>query len=288
MIAAFRLPWLIPECNDSGSEITGHQMASAPTLLKKDTTVAKETYFVSIDLGQQANAKAMTGIFVPDNYKISDKVDIILWLMGHHDNAAYPPTMAIDDYWVKYPHFKFREFVNQSKKNVVLVAPSLGPGSQAGSLTPRGGLASFIDQVLAALNAYGGFATLPTLNKMVIACHSGGGRPMLDIATTTQQYSDNIQQFWGFDCLYNKGSEGRWVQWAQGNAQKQLLIRYGNGGTDQRSLTLKKLAAKLSNVDVDGTTSTQHNDVPKTYQKATFFSNTQSSAPSSAPSNNTP
>ena len=100
----------------------------------------------------------MTGILVPDNYKISDKVDIILWLMGHHDNAAYPPTMAIDDYWVKYPHFKFREFVNQTKKNVVLVAPSLGPGSQSGTLAPRGGLATFIDQVLVARNAYGGFA----------------------------------------------------------------------------------------------------------------------------------
>ena len=258
-------------------------MANLPALLTKDTKVAKETYFVSIDLGSSAKTKAMTGIFVPDGYQISNKVDIILWLMGHHNNAQYPPTMAINDYWVNYPHFKFREMVNQSKKNVVLVAPSLGPGSEAGNLTPRDGLSKFIDQVLAALNAYGGFLTLPTLSKMVIACHSGGGAPMLSIAKINQQYSDSIQQFWGFDCLYNSGSEESWVDWAKGNATKKLIIRYGNGGTDMRSKNLKKLAAKVGNVDVDGSTATSHNDVPKTYwvdfcQKATFFSNVQGAA----------
>lgn len=263
-------------------------MANTPTLLSKNTKVPKETYFVSIDLGTSANAKAMTGIFVPDGYQISDTVDIILWLMGHHNNAQYPPTMAINDYWVNYPHFKFREMVNLSKKNVVLVAPSLGPGSEAGTLTPRDGLGKYIDQVLAALNAYGGFSTVPTLGKMVIACHSGGGAPMLQIAKINQQYSDTIQQFWGFDCLYNKGSEDAWTDWAKGNPSKKLIIRYGNGGTDARSKTLKSLAATLGNVDVDGSTATGHNNVPQTYwvdfcKKASFFSNVTASAAAATP-----
>jgi hypothetical protein len=262
-------------------------MANTPALLSKDTKVAKETYFVSIDLGPGAKAKAMTGIFVPDGYRISGTVDIILWLMGHHNNNQYPPTMAINDYWVNYPHFQFREMVNQSNKNVVLVAPSLGMGSEAGNLTPRDGLSKYIDQVLAALNAYGGFPTVPTLNNMVIACHSGGGAPMLSLARLNQQYSDTVQQYWGFDCLYNGGSEEAWVAWAKANATKRLIIRYGNGGTDARSKTLKKLAAAVGNIDVSGSTATAHNDVPKTYwvdfcQKATFFSNTGAPAAAAA------
>ena len=251
-------------------------MAAPPKKLYDENSVPKETYFVSIDLGTQAQASATTGIFVPEGYNVGDEVDIILWLMGHHDNSAYPPSLAIDDYWFKYSHFKFREFVNMGQKNVILAAPSLGPGSQAGSLIGRGGLAWYLDQVLAALKAYGPFSTVPTLGNLVIACHSGGGAPMREIATTTQQYSPNLRQLWGFDCLYGGNDDSIWTDWAKGNAYKRLRVRYGSGGTSDMSLSLKKMASKLANIDVDGSTGTEHNKVPVTYwydfmRKATFF-----------------
>ncbi|HEX4227454.1 MAG TPA: hypothetical protein VHZ07_02210 [Bryobacteraceae bacterium] len=251
-------------------------MAAPPKKLYDENSVAKLTCYVSIDLGSQAQASPTTGIFIPDGYNAGDEVDMILWLMGHHDNSAYPPSLSIDDYWFKYTHFRFREFVNSGQKNVILAAPSLGPGSQSGSLINRGGLAAYIDQVLAALQAYGPFTSLPTLGQLVIACHSGGGAPMREIATTTQQYSPNLRELWGFDCLYGGSDDSVWTNWAKGNAYKRLRVRYGSGGTANMSLSLKRMASKLANVNVDGSTGTEHNKVPVTYwyefmRKATFF-----------------
>ncbi|MGC2658574.1 MAG: hypothetical protein WA324_11510 [Bryobacteraceae bacterium] len=252
-------------------------MAAAPPLMYSENTVKSETFFVTIDLGSQAATKPMTGIFVPENFTEPAQLDVILWLMGHHDNGAYPPTMTIDDYWANYPHFKFRQFVNGGNKNVVLAAPSLGPSSQAGALMNRGGLAWYLDQVLAALPAYSStFKSTPVLGDLVIACHSGGGHPMRTIATTTQQYTDNIVELWGFDCLYDDVDPTAWTNWAKGNGQKRLIVRYGSGGTDGHSLSLQKMAAKLSNVDVQGSTGTEHNKVPVTYwqrfmRQAIFF-----------------
>jgi len=237
---------------------------AAPALIYRENNVKSETYFVTIDLGGTAPPKPVTGIFVPENYNSSSDVDMVLWLMGHHDNSQYPPTLTIDDYWAKYSHFRFREFVNASNKNVILAAPSLGPGSQSGKLTESGGLGRYIDQVLAALEAYGPFSGLPSLGNLVIACHSGGGAPMLAIAKVPQRYSDNIQQLWGFDCIYGD-VEAAWLQWAQQNSSKMLFVRYGNGGTATRSRKLQRMAAKQSNINIDGDEKTEHNRVPVTY-----------------------
>jgi hypothetical protein len=247
---------------------------AAPPLLYTENSPKSETYYVNIDLGGTNAPKPQTGIFVPENYRVPDQVDMILWLMGHHDNKEYPPDLTIDTYWDKYPNFHFRQMVNVGNKNVILVAPSLGPTSQSGNLTNSGGLSRYLDQVLEALQAYGPFSSTPSLGNLVIACHSGGGAPMLKIATTTQMYSDNIKQLWGFDCMYGD-VEPLWVQWAQQNSSKLLFIRYGSS-TPDRSQTLAKLAAKQSNINVDGDATVPHNKVPETYwyrsmRRAHFF-----------------
>lgn len=247
---------------------------AAPPLLYTENDVKTETYYVTIDLGGKAPPKPVTGIFVPENYNVSSEVDVILWLMGHHNNQDYPPTLSIDEYWYKYPHFRFRQFVNAGNKNVILAAPTLGPTSESGNLTNSGGLSRYLDQVLAALKEYGPFSSVPSLGSLVIACHSGGGSPMLQIAQTTQPYSGNIKQLWGFDCVYGP-VEASWLQWAQQNSSKLLLIRYGES-TPDRSRTLMKMAAKQSNINVDGSERTPHNKVPETYwyrfmRQAHFF-----------------
>jgi hypothetical protein len=86
---------------------------------------------------------------------------------------------------------------------------------------------------------------------------------MLKIATTNQQYSDNIRQLWGFDCIYGD-VEASWLKWAQQNSKKTLFVRYGSS-TPDRSRTLMKMAEKQSNINVDGDTATPHNRVPMTY-----------------------
>jgi hypothetical protein len=253
----------------------------APPLLKTDNAVSTATYFVTIDLHAHAQTKPITGIFVPDHYRVTRPAtaDIILWLMGHHSTAGYPPTLTIDQYWVNYPHFRFREFVNAGGKNVILVAPSLGPSSETGKLTGKDGLSWFLDQVLESLEAYGPFQTFPSLGNLIIACHSGGGWPMRQIANSSQTYVTNIKQLWGFDCLYNRGDEQAWMTWAQQNGKKMLFIRYGDGGTAAKSINLQTMAVNQSNIDVDGKTYTHHNDVPKTYwydflSSASFLLNT--------------
>jgi hypothetical protein len=236
----------------------------APPLSYSENDVKAETYYLTIDLGGTGAPKPLTGVFIPENFNMSDDVDIVLWLMGHHDNADYPPSLTIDDYWFKYPHFRFRQFVNASNKNAILVAPSLGSHSGSGNFTNSGGLDLYLDQVLAALPAYAGFSKVPSLGNLVIACHSGGGAPMLKIATTSQRYTSNITELWGFDCLYGDGVENAWLRWAQSNSSKILFIRYGSS-TPDRSKTLMKLAEKQSNINVDGDSSTPHNRVPMTY-----------------------
>ena len=237
---------------------------AAPTLISSDSGLSTKTYFVSIDIGEPG-VSLTTGIFVPDGFHEPSQIDVILWLMGHHNNSEYPANLSIDQYWRNYQHFKFREFVNAGHKNVVLVAPSLGPGSEAGRLVNQGGLSWYLDQVVSVLHEMHGLPDDTLLGDLVIACHSGGGAPMLKIATTTQRYSNNIKQCWGFDCLYNAGSEDAWVKWADGNGGKKLRIRYGSGGTADRSRNLKRMAGNRSNIEVDGLESTDHNKVPVTY-----------------------
>jgi hypothetical protein len=237
---------------------------AAPPLLYSENPPKTETYYVTIDLCGKGAPNPMTGIFVPENYNVSSDVDVVLWLMGHHDNPEYPASLTIDDYWSKYPNFRFRQFVNAANKNVILAAPTLGPSSESGALTDSGGLGRYLDQVLAALQAYGPFSSVPSLGNLVIACHSGGGSPMVQIAKNAQQYSNNIQQLWGFDCLYGD-VEATWLQWAQQNSSKILFVRYGSGGTAGRSRTLQKMAARQSNINIDGDEGTPHNRVPETY-----------------------
>jgi hypothetical protein len=243
---------------------------AAPPLLYSETTVPAETHYVTITLGEERPASPMTGIFVPRDYRIPSQVDLILYLQGHHKGGAFPEDLSIDDYWNvnRFPFWGFREGVNASNKNVILVAPTLGPTSNAGRLKAAGGLAWYLDQVMAALKSYGPFkgaSSAPPLGSIVIACHSGGGIVMRQIALTPQKYLDNLQECWGFDCLYNPGEETQWVDWAKANPAKRLFIHYGNGGTAPRSRQLQANAHGLSNVSVGGSESVPHNRVPITH-----------------------
>lgn len=239
-------------------------MANGPQELYTEYAVKKEAHFVTIDLGAAAEARSMTGIFVPEGYHEPSQVDMILWLMGHHKGGDFPTSLAIDDYWRNYSFFRFREFVNVGHKNVILVAPSLGPSSQAGKLAEAGGLSWYLDQILAALQDSGTLTSAPMMGDLVIACHSGGGAPMRAIATTSQTYSDRIKEVWGFDCFYSDTDPAAWLKWSDDTGGK-VRIRYGSGGTDVRSVNLKRLGAGKSNIDVDGNTGTTHNEVPKLY-----------------------
>lgn len=246
-----------------------------PPLLQTEALPLHRTFYVHILLGGESPAKPMTGIFLPKGYQWQAPIDLILYLRGHHKGS---PRQTIKEYWnrQRFPHFAFREGINDSGKNVVLVAPTLGPASQSGRLLRPGGLDRYLDQVLAALSRYGPVANaLPEIGTIILACHSGGGYPMRQLATMPQRYTTRIRECWGFDCLYNTGDEQIWMKWAQQRPDAKLYIHFGSGGTAKRSENLSRMARNLPNIQVQGSIRLAHDHVPITHWRnrirAAFF-----------------
>lgn len=243
-------------------------------LLYNVSTPKNLTLYVKITLGGESPAQRMTGIFIPQNYRIPSQIDLVVYLHGHHKDNNYPTNLSIDQYWgAKYPHFRLRESLNVSQKNVILVAPTLGPGAQAGWLTSDpNGFEKYLDQVRAALIAhYAPFKDLkdpPSIGEIVLACHSGGGIEMQRIVMNPQKYISNIRECWGFDCLYGNTNLQSWIDWVKTHKAK-LFIHYGNGGTAENSEKLRKMASAQKVPDnvlrVDGLSTLDHNHVPITY-----------------------
>ncbi len=167
--------------------------------------------------------------------------------------------------------FRFREELNASRKNVILVAPTLGPTSEPGALIARDGLDPYLNQVMSALKEYGPYGSAvspPTVGNIILASHSGGGSAMLLLATSSQQYTPRIRECWGFDCLYGRARgeevERAWARWARSRPSAKLYISY-LASTAERSQRLMK--ERLPNVFVARSTAQDHDHVPITHWK---------------------
>ena len=198
--------------------MTPESAGSAPRLITR-VPPPGTTLYVEIDLQIVGKLKIaappVTGIFIPDGYQPGATVDVVLYIHGFKAEAI--KREAIDQYWnsQRFPYGALREGVNASARNVVLVAPTLGSRSEAGSLVKQGGLDAFIGQVLAALGAYGRqsrAATAPRLGNLIFACHSGGGWPMRQIAGGSDRALARVRECWGFDCTYNGGDDAFWAK----------------------------------------------------------------------------
>ena len=238
----------------------------AGPLIKREDTPPAYTLYMHIPLGGEHPAKPMTGIFVPAHYRPLPHVDILLYLHGF---KSQHPGASIDAYWNTrhFPYWPLREGVNASRKNVILVAPTLGPRSQTGSLTRPGGFDTFLNQVIAALKQSGPYARvqqLPTVGNIILACHSGGGWPMRQLAVGRDRYAMQIRECWGFDCTYNRGDDTVRAQWARSHPTAKLYIYYiANSQTQALSLSLKR--QNVPNVVVERSTARGHNWVPSTH-----------------------
>jgi hypothetical protein len=230
-----------------------------------DASIGRVTLYPRITLGGEGPAAAVTGVFVPKAITGASRIDAIVYLHGHHRGGSYPTDLNIFDYWdaSRYPHFRLRQVLQATGQPFVLVAPTLGPRSQAGWLTEAGGFDRYMQRVRQELIS-GNYGVLPnaTWGRIILACHSGGGSPMRKIATGTDALAANITQCWGFDCLYSDADEPAWLQWV-GLGGRQLYIYYGDGGTATRSLNLARQAhQQWLNIHVGGSTALEHNKVP--------------------------
>ncbi len=245
--------------------------STVPALIKRETLPLDSTLYVNIDLGREgldatsARIPAMTGIFIPEDYRLQPRVDMILYLPGHKSSRG----LTIDRYWHTLPLRAFREKLNDSQKNAILVAPTLGLHSQAGRLVGPGGFDRYVDQVIAALTTYGPYAgRSPAVGNIILASHSGGGYPMRVLAMSRQRYTPFIRECWGFDCMYNKGDGLAWAGWASRNPSAKLYNYYRSTrqrGTREESEILQ--AQALPNVSVVPLRPEriQHDQVPITY-----------------------
>jgi hypothetical protein len=229
---------------------------------KRDTVPPQVTLYFRMPLGGGIPAKPLTAVFFPNSFRSGAPLDCIVWLQGHHKGL---PSLSIDTYlsgsWI--PHFRFREPINETGKNVVLIAPTLGPASEAGLLVRPGGFDGWLDNVIASIAVHGPFGgTVPTVRHLVLACHSGGGAPMRIIARGTRKYAGHLRECWGFDCMYNSTDPTEWPDWAKSNPDKRLYV-YWAGTTATNSKLLAK--AGLPNLIVQQSATSDHNRIPITY-----------------------
>lgn len=240
----------------------------APRLMRRETTASGTTLYVDIDLGivdrLGQTAAPMTGIFVPAGYRPGPAADVILYLHGF--KPAADRRLAVDRFWnaQRLPHRSFREGVYQSQRNAILVVPNLGAYSEAGRLVHAGGLDAYLDRVLAAVRAYGPAGATASLGNLILACHSGGGKPMRALAGGHDRAARHVRECWGFDCTYNQGDDGFWANWGRAHPRARVYIYYiANSPTAPRSLSLR--AMRIPNVVVQASKDARHEHVPIAY-----------------------
>ncbi|MGH9883044.1 MAG: hypothetical protein ACRD6N_16535, partial [Pyrinomonadaceae bacterium] len=241
-------------------------------------------YEDKIVLGQEAPAKARTGIFIPVGYRPQPQVDLIIYFHGMKAPSGLSRAATIEQIWSSRYPFRLREAVNQSGKNVILVAPTLGSNSEAGKLTRPGGFDWYIDQVMSALAQRGPHqqaGRAPQVGNIILACHSAGGRVMRPLAIRSHRYANKLRECWGFDCLYHPCDPEIWRQWAIGHPNVKLFI-YFLSSTAGHSKDLQGTGGQQiqppGNIKVEKSVAPDHNRVPVTHllgriQGASFLQN---------------
>jgi hypothetical protein len=221
------------------------------------------TIYLEIALGD--GIPAVTGVFFPSKYKPEDRIDLILYLHGHVKGCGGDTKQhSIEKVWTQ-DYFPFREKLNDTGKNLLLVAPTLGLTSEDGNLARKGGR-RYLDEVLLGIFAYGPYDQLRNrdllfpVGNIILACHSGGGGPMFRLARSMTgkegrgDYGGYLRECWGFDCMYGipEGApETLWAAWAHANPRVELFFYWHD--TKARTMRLDEAAKTppyLKNVHV--------------------------------------
>jgi hypothetical protein len=283
--------------------VCGLPLLLAADPVRRDETPPKLSLYLPIPLDVAKVADPATGVFVPDGYRAGPTVDVLLFLRGYDVNRPKPAT-SVAEYWNSPAHpilksFRFREEVNASGKNVILVVPALGPQSEFGKLAETGGPEAFLDAVLDGLWKHGlhaGMANRPTIRNLILAGHSGGGVPLRRLAellAADANYKDKLKACWGFDSTYGVRDRDAdfWSAWAAKNPAAAVTMVYiptykdvGKDpkrpvgpdnpadhkqptGTTAPAEELDRMAAerKLTNVNVIRETKANHGDVPRAH-----------------------
>ncbi|HMP79362.1 MAG TPA: DUF2272 domain-containing protein [Pirellulaceae bacterium] len=235
-----------------------------PRLVGSETSPPMRSLFFQIDL-QAVNhdgsrAPTVTGVYLPPNFQWSSALNVILYLHGFKGNQT---RTSIRSTWnaPRGPQAALREAVQASGRNVLFVAPTLGTRSSAGWLTTRGGLDRFLGMVIGGLANQIGINMTPALARLVLACHSGGGKPMRDIAAAHNLVASRIRECWGFDSMYNRGHDRFWAEWASNRPGSRVFVYY-LPGTQTQALSVSLANMRVPNVRVVASRARGHSLVP--------------------------
>jgi len=302
-ILVFSLPFLLLAAG--GAKNVSATKDRSDDTVPRDTTPPLLSLYLPIPLGVPGVEAQSTGVFVPANYRVSNTVDLVVFLRGYDINRPKTAT-SVEKYWNSPRHpilksFLLREEINKSGKNVILAVPTLGPFAEAGKLKEDGGAQEFLDRILDGLWRSGphvGLAKRPTIRHLILAAHSGGGVPLRRLTQVLgkEGFKDKLKECWGFDSIYgvkDKDAEF-WSDWAEGHPGTKVTMFYlftqkdvGKDsklpvspsnpldhreptGTTFPAMELERLAKarKLGNVTVVRETKAStlnHNEVPRTH-----------------------
>jgi hypothetical protein len=158
------------------------------------------------------NCLKPTAVYIPPTHVAANNaLNVVVWLHGFYVND-HRFIFHADPAHV-------RQQVLNSSRDVVLIAPFLGHeyidankhavGDFSVSALGDGNWGeNYLNEVLAALaRVLNPSAPPPLLIKnLVIACHSGGGAGMRNLAGTLGKYQPMLRECWGFDCLYQRSA----------------------------------------------------------------------------------
>jgi hypothetical protein len=184
-----------------------------------------------------------TGVFFPAGYGFPGTINVILYFHGH----KLGEFETINQYWSgNLHHIRFREDINDTGKQVVLIAPTMGayPGSSLnadmGIFQQAGAGDTFLAEVAKWIGKYvpqyASRSLTPSIGNIVLAGHSGAGGILSQQAKTMKS---PICEVWGFDSMYGQGKDpatkkaidvpGEWETTAESHAQPTPDISFEYG-----------------------------------------------------------
>jgi hypothetical protein len=202
---------------------------------KKEKKVCINTKYVSC-------ISPETAVFYPKNFDANKDCVLLFYFHGFLIAAPGIPSTIREylNYNGKRGSLQLREEIARSGKNVILIAPALGPSAQAGSLMKKDGWDSYLKKIKLYISKCILKKELRN-EKIILAGHSGAGKILLQIAGFSP-----VHEVWGFDSLYQGGDP--WIKLAK--EKRELKLFFYDHGNDKQSAVDAIEKAKVNNLRV--------------------------------------